>query len=262
MSYLFRSAIGSVIILFLLQMHAFQHVQAQTIWDGPEITFTKADNADPSLATNQDSITDGIRLTRGNDGVLYNAASENSATNSSPTGTLWAEGTTDNLANLSFTTLKSAANNQMKNVPGKNFVLFLVEDSIYIDLTFASWTQGKNGGGFSYSRTTASQVGTSTEGVAGEIPTNFELQQNYPNPFNPSTSIRFTIAQASEVRLAVYNILGAEVSILVDDAMVPGIYEVAFDAGSLPSGSYFYRLEAIQSDGTMVQRTRQMTLLK
>ncbi|RCL66043.1 MAG: T9SS C-terminal target domain-containing protein [Rhodothermaeota bacterium MED-G64] len=259
MTNLLRSTAGIAVLFIALQPIT---AHAQLIWDGPEVTFTKADNADPSAAANQDSITDGVLLTRGNAGVLYNAASENSASNSSPIGTQWAQGTTEDLANLSFTTLKAASGNQMKNVPGKNFVLFLVEDSIYIDLTFNSWTQGQNGGGFSYTRTTESQVETSTEGVGSSIPGGFTLEQNYPNPFNPLTSIRFSVSQASEVALKVYNILGAEVSVLVNETMAVGVYEVAFEASSLPSGSYFYRLEAVQADGAVAQQTRQMTLLK
>lgn len=259
MTNILRSTAGIAVLFIALQPIT---AQAQLIWDGPEVTFTKADNADPSAAANQDSITDGVLLTRGNAGVLYNAASENSASNSSPAGTQWAQGTTEDLANLSFTTLKAAANNQMKSVPGKNFVLFLVEDSIHIDLTFNSWTQGQNGGGFSYTRSTESQVETSTESAGGAIPEGFTLEQNYPNPFNPSTSIRFSVAQASEVRLSVYNILGAEVSVLVNETLAAGVYEVAYEAGSQPSGSYFYKLEAIQANGRVVQITRQMTLLK
>ena len=262
MTHFLQSIVGVAVLFIALQPLSSQVVLAQLIWDGPEITFTKADNANPSLEANQDSITEGIRLTRGNAGVLYNAAVENSATNSSPSGTQWAQGTTEDLANLTFTTLKAAANNQMKTVPGKSFVLFLVEDSIYIDLTFSAWTQGQNGGGFSYSRTTASQVGTSIQGVNSSIPAGFTLEQNYPNPFNPSTSIRFSLAQASEVSVKVYNILGAEVSVLVNDEMPAGVYEVAFDASNLPSGSYFYRLEAVQASGLVTQQTRQMTLLK
>jgi hypothetical protein len=81
--------------------------------------------------------------------------------------------------------------------------------------------------------------------VTGEvIPTVYALEQNYPNPFNPSTSIRYTIAEDGFVKLAVYNLLGEEVSILVNTTQKEGRYEVAFNASKLSSGVYVYRIES------------------
>ncbi len=81
--------------------------------------------------------------------------------------------------------------------------------------------------------------------VTGEvIPTVYALEQNYPNPFNPSTSIRYTIAEDGFVKLAVYNLLGEEVSILVNTTQKAGRYEVAFNASKLSSGVYVYRIES------------------
>ncbi len=76
------------------------------------------------------------------------------------------------------------------------------------------------------------------------IPKSFALQQNFPNPFNPSTKITYAIPNISFVRLAVYDILGKEVATLVKNNCAPGIYSVIFDASKLPSGAYFYRLQA------------------
>ena len=75
-----------------------------------------------------------------------------------------------------------------------------------------------------------------------EVPFEYALHQNYPNPFNPSTSISFAIASADYVSLIVYDTLGREVRTLVDNAMAPGTHQVQFDAASLPSGVYMYRL--------------------
>ncbi len=75
-------------------------------------------------------------------------------------------------------------------------------------------------------------------------PTKFELVQNFPNPFNPSTNISFSLAQAGNVRLAVYNSLGQEVSTLINEFKESGSYQVTFDAVNLSSGVYFYKLEA------------------
>jgi hypothetical protein len=77
-------------------------------------------------------------------------------------------------------------------------------------------------------------------GVAGK----FELAQNYPNPFNPSTVINFTLAKASDVKLAVYNLLGQQVATLLNKHMSAGSQSVVFDASKLSSGVYFYRLDA------------------
>ena len=75
--------------------------------------------------------------------------------------------------------------------------------------------------------------------------------QNYPNPFNPSTQIGFTLPESAQVSLAVYDVLGRQVQLLLDGAMEAGSHEVTFDASDLPSGTYLYRLETPQ--GTLVR---------
>jgi hypothetical protein len=83
-------------------------------------------------------------------------------------------------------------------------------------------------------------------GVASKItnqPDRFALDQNYPNPFNPSTEISFTLAKSAKVKLAVYNLLGKEVAVLVNGMRNAGSQTVTFDAKSLSSGVYFYKLE-------------------
>jgi hypothetical protein len=72
-------------------------------------------------------------------------------------------------------------------------------------------------------------------------PSRFQLMQNYPNPFNPSTRISFDIAEPSHVKLVVFDLLGREVKVLVDEEKNPGRYEVDFNASELPSGVYLYR---------------------
>ncbi|HEX7358642.1 MAG TPA: T9SS type A sorting domain-containing protein [Ignavibacteriaceae bacterium] len=86
---------------------------------------------------------------------------------------------------------------------------------------------------------------------------NFELQQNYPNPFNPTTQIRFSLAEQSQVTLKVYNILGKEIATLVNDVQSSGVHEVSFDGSGLASGVYFYTLQA----GKFTE-TRKMILIK
>ncbi len=80
------------------------------------------------------------------------------------------------------------------------------------------------------------------------LPSKFELFQNFPNPFNPSTTINYSIPQLlsesfQNVQLKIYDILGREISELVNQKQLPGNYEVVFDASSLSSGIYFYKLQ-------------------
>ncbi|MCH8959770.1 MAG: T9SS type A sorting domain-containing protein, partial [Bacteroidetes bacterium] len=79
-----------------------------------------------------------------------------------------------------------------------------------------------------------------------EIPEGYVLEPNYPNPFNPTTTIRFSVPEASPVRLVVYDVLGRQVRVLVDGTVSAGMHEVVFEAGDLPSGTYLYRLETPQ----------------
>ena len=98
---------------------------------------------------------------------------------------------------------------------------------------------------------------TSVQRIGNEVPTGYELSQNFPNPFNPRTTIEFSLPNDSEVRLTIFNAIGAEVQTLVRDKFVAGRYSVEWDAGNVPSGIYFYRLAA----GSFVQ-TKKLVLLR
>ncbi|HMQ69382.1 MAG TPA: T9SS type A sorting domain-containing protein [Ignavibacteria bacterium] len=89
------------------------------------------------------------------------------------------------------------------------------------------------------------------------VPENFSLKQNYPNPFNPVTKIDFDLPLDSRVSLKVYNTEGKEIQSLVNGALNSGYYSIEFDASSLPSGVYYYRLES----GSFTS-TRKLVLLK
>jgi hypothetical protein len=105
---------------------------------------------------------------------------------------------------------------------------------------------------------------------AVRVPVEYVLHQNYPNPFNPTTTIQFELPDVSEVTLKIYNMLGQEISTLLDrELMDDGVQEVDFDANGLPSGVYFYRLttkpynddeEALS--GTTLTRVMKMLLIK
>ena len=83
------------------------------------------------------------------------------------------------------------------------------------------------------------------------------MEHNYPNPFNPSTSIQYAVSNRQFVSLKVYDLLGNEVATLVNEEKPAGEYEIEFNAESLPSGIYFYQLNA----GNYID-TKKMVLLK
>ncbi|MGF1669243.1 MAG: FG-GAP-like repeat-containing protein, partial [Balneolaceae bacterium] len=90
-----------------------------------------------------------------------------------------------------------------------------------------------------------------------ELPEKVTLHQNYPNPFNPSTVIRYTLPESRDVKLVVYDLLGRQITVLVNDIQPAGNHEILFDANKLSSGIYIYRLES----GEM-NLTRKMMLVK
>ena len=125
-----------------------------TLWTGAATTFNKSDGSNPNLEDNQDRITENVWITRGNTGgQIFNITINNSADKTeSPVGTEWAIGTLEELDNLTFDYFRNAIS-RPKTVVGKNLVLHLIEDDIYIYVKFTSWSQGKRGG-FSYERST------------------------------------------------------------------------------------------------------------
>ena len=113
----------------------------------------------------------------------------------------------------------------------------------YIDRTVSTGTfsyrlkQIDFDGRFSYSPTVEVEV----------QPTQFILEQNYPNPFNPTTNIKFGVPESGFVKLAIFNIVGEEVAVLVNGNIEAGAYDITFDARNLPSGAYFYKLQSEKS---------------
>ena len=89
------------------------------------------------------------------------------------------------------------------------------------------------------------------------IPQDFDLSQNYPNPFNPSTKIRFSVPNTSNVKLIIYNVLGQKIATLLNEVKNAGTYELSWDASRLSSGIYIYKLQTSQK-----VITRKMMLIK
>lgn len=99
--------------------------------------------------------------------------------------------------------------------------------------------------------------GMVTEVQPEPIPIEFALEQNFPNPFNPVTTIGYRVPESGEVTLTVYNLIGQEIATLVSEYQVPGSYTATFNAATLPSGTYFYRLTV-----NRFSQTKKMVLLK
>jgi hypothetical protein len=109
--------------------------------------------------------------------------------------------------------------------------------------------------------------------ISSEIPSGFSLSQNYPNPFNPSTNIKFNIPPfegglGGIIGLKVYNILGKEIALLVNEKLQPGVYEIPFSINQFPyfpssSGIYFYKLEIINNNSKLIfSDTKKMLMIK
>ncbi|MFH2057028.1 MAG: T9SS type A sorting domain-containing protein [bacterium] len=98
---------------------------------------------------------------------------------------------------------------------------------------------------------------TGVEDDQAALPSDFSLGQNRPNPFNPTTTISFSLPQASDIELAIYDLLGRQVAILAQGGYPAGKHHVEWNAVDYPSGVYFYRLRAAES-----VLTRKMVLLK
>ena len=148
------------------------------IWQGDNITFTKGDQSDPTLQANQDRITDNVWITRANKtqdgsngyGQIFNIKEETKPdVNNSPLGTKWAIGTIDQIESLTFKKFRAAVG-KPKDVPGKDLVVYLEKDDIYLSLKFSSWSQGQKGG-FSYERSTQTSANNTPVATAQSVTT-------------------------------------------------------------------------------------------
>ncbi|NIR63853.1 MAG: T9SS type A sorting domain-containing protein [Aliifodinibius sp.] len=98
---------------------------------------------------------------------------------------------------------------------------------------------------------------TGIDSAAPQVSQKFTLKQNYPNPFNPSTTIEFELKQSEHVVLSIYNALGQKLYDVVDRSLTAGVHRVNFNARSLSSGIYFYKLQVGQQS-----QVKKMELLK
>jgi hypothetical protein len=148
-----------------------------------------------------------------------------------------------------WSTLGTGSSN---GVEGRVNALAVVGNEVFVGGFFSS------AGGVSANNVARWNSGTSrVEQLSPTAPKTFLLEQNYPNPFNPSTTIRYQLPVASEVKLEVYDVLGKKIATLVSERQSAGSYQVVWNASGLSSGTYFYRLQA----GTFVE-TKKMIMVK
>jgi hypothetical protein len=153
-----RNAIGVVLLAGIFALAAGA-AQAQILWTGPATTFAKLDSADWTLAENQDRLTDNVWITRGDSRGIFNIAQEALYTRDvSPVGTQWAFGTAQNWQSLTFAAWELWAADNPPGTVGQDAVLHLVQDDVYLDIKFLSWTSGAAGGGFSYQRSSPERL--------------------------------------------------------------------------------------------------------
>lgn len=196
--------------------------------------FTKDNNANIDLEEHQDRITDNVWITRGNNGGgIYNIATESNYTKYvSPADTEWAFGITANIGSLTFDDFQHTHSDNAPSIVNQNMVLHLITDDIYIDIKFASWTQGPEiGGGFSYERSTNQNLGASE----------FEIKNKLKIYPNPSRSFIQVSGLIDTEHYKVYNILGNKIiegtisnnQILNIQNLTRGLYFISFDGKSI-----------------------------
>lgn len=146
--------------------------------------------------------------------------------------------------------------------------LKLVETMNSSGMSMLTWSDGRNDGGDIYAQNVwiNGQFGNpgGIQILSNKVPDRFSLSQNYPNPFNPSTKIKFDIpiplakgVRGMDVKLMIYDIIGREITTLVNQQLNPGSYSITWDASSYTSGIYFYKLIAGQYNST-----KKMVLVK
>jgi hypothetical protein len=125
------------------------------------------------------------------------------------------------------------------------------------DVVDAHYKNGLSGLPYSAASLTKTETDNHTTGDLSGKPEQFGLNQNYPNPFNPTTRIRYSVSEPSNVTVIVYDMLGKEVMTLVNQEQTPGYYEVNFDGSRLASGTYIYQLRT-----NNYVETKKMMLIK
>jgi hypothetical protein len=218
-------------ITFVIFFLITNKTNAQTIWDGPMIEFTKENNADPTKTINQDIITSDVALTRGYGGEIYNATSETvNESGISPLGTEWAIGNLSEFESLTFSSFRTTVG-APKFVVGKKLVLHIIEENIYLSVEFTSWSKGKLGG-FAYKRSTNNATTSSKKNISQKTISIFP---------NPCTDYIQTAGLIQDQHYEIFDVVGSKIG--------QGILEKnkKIEIKDLKTGIYFLRLESGES---------------
>jgi len=202
----------------------------QTIWTGPPTTFERENILGLNLnsAINQDRITGLVWITRDATQGIFNIKTEPSYINISPADTEWAFGTTANIE-ISFSNWETTVGGSTLSMLGRDMVLHLITDDIYIDIKFISWAEEKadGHGGFSYERSTEQSIDTNE----------FELNNAFNIFPNPSHDFIQIIGLTSAQKFKIHNVLGLKV---LEETIEPN---KKIDIENLVKGIYFIHFE-------------------
>lgn len=216
------------LVILCLTLFSFE-LSTQTIWNGPDLSFSKPAFGNPNNAANQDRITDLVWITRANTMGIYNAKTESGYNIESPAGTEWAKGTTEDINALNFSSWQEAVNSNPPGSLNESYVLHLIEEDIYIDIEFTQWGQGQSGGGsFSYTR--------STENTSSNLEINSSKEVVLsPNPATTEIFLRNVVPGKS------YQVWSIDGRMLLKGQTVHS--EERVDLQTLSAGKYIFRLE-------------------
>ncbi|MBI5216122.1 MAG: choice-of-anchor B family protein [Ignavibacteriae bacterium] len=133
-------------------------------------------------------------------------------------------------------------------------------DTVYLRFLLVTDASRQMDGWYIDDITVASTVGVEEESI--NTPAGISLEQNFPNPFNPTTNFGFRISDFGFVTLKVFDVLGREAVVLLNEEKSPGKYSVQWDAQGVPSGVYFYQLEVNERDGTHAVQRKKLIILR
>lgn len=240
---LFNHQKGILAILILMLFGTSYKVNAQIIWNGPSITFSKAGGADWTQPSNQDRITANVWITRKSSEGIFNINSEGGYTHDlSPAGTEWATGSLANYASLTYKPWEVWHGDKTRPPLNTDVVLHLIAENIYLNLRFLSWgTAGS--GAFSYSRTTAATLPVTLKSFSVSVKNNSSILQ-----WITSTEINnkfFNIEHSADGKS--FNTVGT----VNGKGNTTNESSYTFTHNNMVSGRNFYRLAQHDFDGAV-----------
>jgi hypothetical protein len=223
---------------------------AQIVWKKSEgtKTITKPSYADWTQEANQDRITDSVWITRANSQRIFNIRKENASATTSPFGTEWAFGTTDSFTTLTYKTFTTLSGNDPQSLIGKNLVLHLTAENVYIDFKFLSYAGGNTGGGFSYIRADGILPVELTSFTAAATGSTVRLMWSTATEVN---NHGFEIEKLSNSRIiTLQNSAWEKIGFVEGNGTTNAPKEYLFSDNNLIAGKYSYRLKQIDRDGS------------